>query len=105
MAGDNVPPSILSFRREEAAWRRKTLIDRAQRSRAIKAKTDRIDARLIRDFVADELTRRGAGATILGDDLMIGCVSGRRGGANWSRRCTPRAAVWRLSIWRSRPTA
>jgi transposase len=41
-----------------------------RKSRAIKAKTDVIDARLIAAFAADELIRRGASQTILGDEAM-----------------------------------
>lgn len=39
-----------------------------RRSRGIKAKTDQIDARLIAQFAADELLRRGITPAILGDD-------------------------------------
>lgn len=41
-----------------------------RKSRAIKAKTDRIDARLIAAFAAEELVRRGAVQTILADELL-----------------------------------
>jgi transposase len=41
-----------------------------RKSRAIKAKTDRIDAQLIAAFAAEELVRRGMRPTILGNDLL-----------------------------------
>lgn len=49
-----------------------------RRSRGIKAKTDRIDARLIRDFVCDELARRGSRATILGNQRLRELAARRR---------------------------
>jgi transposase len=41
-----------------------------RRSRGIKAKTDRIDAKLIASFAAEELSRRGFGAAIDGDEAL-----------------------------------
>lgn len=49
-----------------------------RQSRAIKAKTDRIDARLIRDFVAEGLRRRGLHPHIFGDERLRGLVARRR---------------------------
>jgi transposase len=41
-----------------------------RRSRGIKAKTDRIDARLIAAFAAEELSRRGIRPSIIGDETL-----------------------------------
>ncbi len=41
-----------------------------RKARGIKAKTDKIDAQLIAEFAADELTRRGLRPAILGDDAL-----------------------------------
>lgn len=49
-----------------------------RKSRGIKAKTDRIDARLIAAFAAEELARRGARPTILGDDTLRELAARRR---------------------------
>ncbi len=49
-----------------------------RRSRAVKAKTDRIDARLIAAFAAEELTRRGVKPSILGDDALRDMAARRR---------------------------
>ena len=49
-----------------------------RKSRGLKAKTDRIDARLIASFAADELTRRGLRPAIVGDDALRELVARRR---------------------------
>lgn len=49
-----------------------------RKSRAIKAKTDRLDAKLIAAFTAEELTRRGVGPTIIGDETLRELASRRR---------------------------
>lgn len=49
-----------------------------RKSRGIKAKTDRIDARLIAAFAADELTRRGLRPSIVGDELLRELAARRR---------------------------
>jgi len=49
-----------------------------RKSRGIKAKTDKIDAGLIAAFAADELTRRGLPAGILGDDVLRELAARRR---------------------------
>ena len=46
--------------------------------RGVKAKTDRIDARLIADFAAEELTRRGITAAIEGDEALRELAARRR---------------------------
>lgn len=49
-----------------------------RKSRAIKAKTDRIDARLIAAFAAEELTRRGLQPAIVGDEVLRELAARRR---------------------------
>lgn len=49
-----------------------------RKSRAIKAKTDRIDAHLIAAFAADELARRGVRPAIPGDDTLRELAARRR---------------------------
>ncbi len=49
-----------------------------RKSRGIKAKTDRIDARLIREFVEDGLRRRGLHLHIFGDERLRDLVARRR---------------------------
>lgn len=49
-----------------------------RKSRGLKAKTDRIDARLIASFAADELTRRGLQPAIVGDDALHELAARRR---------------------------
>jgi len=49
-----------------------------RRSRGIKAKTDRIDARLIASFAAEELSRRGLRPTVLGDASLRELAARRR---------------------------
>ena len=49
-----------------------------RRSRGIKAKTDRIDARLIAAFAAEELGRRGLRPTVLGDPTLRELAARRR---------------------------
>lgn len=49
-----------------------------RKSRGLKAKTDRIDARLIASFAAEELTRRGLRPTILGDAVLHELAARRR---------------------------
>jgi transposase len=49
-----------------------------RKSRAIKAKTDRLDAKLIAAFTVDELMRRGVGPTIIGDETLRELASRRR---------------------------
>jgi transposase len=49
-----------------------------RKSRAIKAKTDRIDARLIADFAAEELTRRGLRPAIVADETLRELAARRR---------------------------
>lgn len=49
-----------------------------RKSRGIKAKTDRIDARLICEFVADGLRRRGLHPHIFGVDMLRDLVARRR---------------------------
>jgi transposase len=49
-----------------------------RKSRGIKAKTDKIDARLIRDYVGDVLLRGGRHSTILGDERLQALVARRR---------------------------
>jgi transposase len=49
-----------------------------RKSRAIKAKTDRLDAKLIAAFAAEELTRRGLEASIVGDDTLRELAARRR---------------------------
>jgi transposase len=49
-----------------------------RRRRAVKAKTDRLDARLIADFAAEELTRRGRGPAIEADEALRELVARRR---------------------------
>ena len=49
-----------------------------RKSRGLKAKTDRIDARLIASFAAEELTRRGLRPTILGDPGLRELAARRR---------------------------
>jgi transposase len=49
-----------------------------RKSRGIKAKTDRIDARLIAAFAAEELTRRGLRPTIAGDEALKELAARRR---------------------------
>jgi transposase len=49
-----------------------------RQSRGIKAKTDRIDARLILAFVLDVLTRRGLRASLLGDERLAALAARRR---------------------------
>lgn len=49
-----------------------------RRSRGIRAKTDRIDAQLIADFAAEELPRRGRGASILADEGLRELAARRR---------------------------
>lgn len=47
-------------------------------SRGIKAKTDRIDARLIADFARDELAQRGLAPSVEGDETLRELVARRR---------------------------
>ena len=49
-----------------------------RKSRAVKAKTDQIDARLIAAFAAEELTRRGPRQPIVGDDALRELAARRR---------------------------
>lgn len=49
-----------------------------RKSRGIKAKSDAIDARLIRDFAADELLRRGRCDSIIGNDALRALAARRR---------------------------
>lgn len=49
-----------------------------RKSRGIKAKTDRIDARLIASFAAEELVRRGLKPAIAGDDILRELAARRR---------------------------
>lgn len=49
-----------------------------RKSRAIKAKTDRIDARLIAAFAAEELVRRGLRPSIMGDAALRELAARRR---------------------------
>jgi transposase len=49
-----------------------------RKRRAIKAKTDRIDARLIADFAAEELVRRGLAPIVETDDVLCELVARRR---------------------------
>lgn len=49
-----------------------------RKSRAIKAKTDRIDARLIAAFAAEELTRRGVRPAVPGDETLRELAARRR---------------------------
>jgi transposase len=49
-----------------------------RKSRAIKAKTDRLDAMLIAAFAAEELTRRGLRPSIVGDENLRELASRRR---------------------------
>jgi len=60
-----------------------------RKSRGIKAKTDRIDARLIAAFAAEELTRRGLKPAIAGDDVLRELAARRRqiGNALHAERC------------------
>src|ERR1700732_4369331 len=49
-----------------------------RKSRGIKAKTDAIDARLIAAFAAEELSRRGAWSSIVGDEALRELAARRR---------------------------
>jgi transposase len=49
-----------------------------RRRRGVKAKTDRLDARLIADFAAEELTRRDRGPAIEADEVLRELVARRR---------------------------
>lgn len=49
-----------------------------RRSRGVRAKTDRIDARLIAAFAAEELARRGVRPAIPGDDTLRELAARRR---------------------------
>ena len=49
-----------------------------RKSRGIKAKTDRIDARLIAEFAANELRRRGLKPSIAGDEILRELAARRR---------------------------
>ncbi len=49
-----------------------------RQSRGVKAKTDRIDAGLIAAFAADELSRRGVRACIVGDEVLRELAARRR---------------------------
>jgi len=49
-----------------------------RKSRGIKAKSDPIDARLILDFVADTLSRRGWSGDVFGNDLLRALTARRR---------------------------
>jgi transposase len=49
-----------------------------RKSRGIKAKTDRIDARLIAAFAAEELSRRGLKPSIAGDEVLRELAARRR---------------------------
>ncbi len=49
-----------------------------RRQRGVRAKTDRIDARLLADFAANELARRGLGAMVEGDPALREMVARRR---------------------------
>jgi transposase len=74
-------------------------------SRAVKAKTDPIDARLIADFAAQDLTRRGRQVTIVGDDDLREMAARRSQlvAALQAERCrldTARATAVRASLAR-----
>jgi transposase len=60
-----------------------------RKSRGIKAKTDRIDARLIAAFAAEELVRRGLKPAIGGDEVLRELAARRRqiGNAMHAERC------------------
>lgn len=60
-----------------------------RKSRGIKAKTDRIDARLIAEFAAEELSRRGLRPAIASDDTLRELAARRRqiGKALHGERC------------------
>jgi len=60
-----------------------------RRSRGIKAKTDPIDARLIAEFAAEELIRRGVKPAIASDDTLRELAARRRqiGNALHGERC------------------
>jgi transposase len=60
-----------------------------RKSRGIKAKTDPIDARLIAQFAAEELARRGLKPAICGDDTLRELAARRRqiGNATHAERC------------------
>jgi transposase len=49
-----------------------------RQQRGVKAKTDRLDARLIADFAAEELTRRDRGPAIEADEALRELVARRR---------------------------
>jgi transposase len=49
-----------------------------RQSRGIKAKSDAIDARLIRDFALDKLSRRGPHRSIIGNDVLRALAARRR---------------------------
>jgi transposase len=49
-----------------------------RQSRGIMAKTDAIDARLIRDFVLDKLSRRGPHSSVIGNDVLQLLAARRR---------------------------
>ena len=68
-----------------------------RKSRGIKAKTDRIDARLILAFVVDVLGRRGWRTSIRGDQALGALAARRRQLADAAR--TPNAAAWRWRQW------
>lgn len=60
-----------------------------RKSRGVKAKTDRIDARLIASFAAEELVRRGLKPAIGGDEVLRELAARRRqiGNAMHAERC------------------
>lgn len=49
-----------------------------RKAKGLKAKTDRIDARLIADFTKDELSRRGLAPAVEGDEVLRELVARRR---------------------------
>jgi transposase len=49
-----------------------------RKRRGVKAKTDRLDARLIADFAAEELIRRGPGPAVEADEVLRELVARRR---------------------------
>ena len=49
-----------------------------RKAKGLKAKTDRIDARLIADFARDELSHRGLAPTVEGDEVLRELIARRR---------------------------
>jgi transposase len=93
------------LRRHDILFRRihpNTLID-YRRGRGIRAKTDAIDARLIADYAAEQLARRGVQPQQLGDDILHALAARRRQlsdtiHAEQSRRDHAHTAVIRKSL-------